>query len=97
MEGQTCHKEPLTISFCYRETEADEELLAASYLRAISFYAYPPERALAGKVCPLSIFDMIMKARLKALDWVWVKSEAPNNDPFAYYTSFLPLSKYSCD
>ena len=32
----------------------DEELLAASFLRAISFYAYPPERALAGKVRPFA-------------------------------------------
>ena len=38
-----------------RETELDKELLAASHLRAISFYAYPPERALAGKVCFISI------------------------------------------
>ena len=34
----------------FRECEENEELLAASHLRAISFYAYPPERALAGKV-----------------------------------------------
>jgi hypothetical protein len=30
--------------------ERDDELQAASWLRARSFYAYPPERAFAGEV-----------------------------------------------
>jgi len=37
------------LSIC-REAHDDGELDAAAYLRAVSFYAYPPERAFAGKV-----------------------------------------------
>lgn len=34
-----------------RLAESDEELQAAAWLRAQSFYVYPPERAFAGEVC----------------------------------------------
>lgn len=33
-----------------REAETDAELKAIGWLRAQSFYAYPPERAFAGEV-----------------------------------------------
>ncbi len=34
----------------YRLAEEDDQLRAAAALRAVSFYAYPPEREFAGRV-----------------------------------------------
>lgn len=43
-----------------REAVTDEEFQAAAALRAVSFYAYPPERAFAGKV-GLHVFDLYIR------------------------------------
>jgi hypothetical protein len=43
--------EPLQLSLLtVREACSDDELKAAAFLRAKSFYVYPPEREFAGKV-----------------------------------------------
>ena len=42
---------PLSTAITVRLADRDDELEAASWLRARSFYAYPPERKFAGEVC----------------------------------------------
>lgn len=40
----------IALLVCCREPVSDAELRAVALLRALSFYAYRPERAFAGKV-----------------------------------------------
>lgn len=50
-EGQDSKpKSDRNLSVSVREAHEDGELNSAAYLRAVSFYAYPPERAFAGQI-----------------------------------------------
>lgn len=55
----------VTLKYDVFEAESDDQLEAASWLRAVSFYAYPPERKFAGDIHRMMVAEEELKA-LKA-------------------------------
>ena len=59
-----------------REAETDAEFKAISWLRAKSFYAYPPERAFAGQVRVRAI----QKISRKRVEKTTLRADTPSHD-----------------